>query len=121
MDNKTGFGKRSLHCFTLVLLTTIVTACGGTSAPPQAESTRNEIAKKSVEEFIASAKKRPKSAAQNLSVLMESLDAYASEYEGPYIQLRDTAKELQSLYQSSAAKDKIEAQLEALKQQAASL
>ncbi len=52
---------------------------------------------------------------------MESAEAYASEYEGPYIQLRDTAKELQSLYQSSAAKDKIEAQLDALKQQAESL
>ncbi|QDV49690.1 hypothetical protein [Gimesia fumaroli] len=115
------FGKKLLCCFTLVLLMTVLTACGGPAAAPQAEHTRNEVAQKSVEEFVASAKKNPKNAAQNLSVLMESLEAYASEYEGPYIQLRDTAKELQSLYQSSAAKDKIEAQLDALKQQAESL
>ena len=52
---------------------------------------------------------------------MESLDAYASEYEGPYIELRDAAKELLSLYQSSAAKDKIDAQLEVLQQKASAL
>ena len=121
MTGKLGFGKQLLCCFAFVLMTTVLTACGGPSAPPQAEHTRNEVAKKSVEEFVASARKSPKTAAQDLSVLMESLEAYASEFQGPYIQLRDTAKELQSLYQSSAAKDKIEAQLDALKQQAESL
>ncbi|WP_339733306.1 hypothetical protein [uncultured Gimesia sp.] len=121
MNSKFVFGKQLLRCFALILLTTIFTACGGPSAPPQAEHTRNEVAQKSVEEFVASAKKSPKGAAQNLSILMESLEAYASEFQGPYIKLNDTAKELQSLYQSSAAKDKIEAQLEALKQQAEAL
>lgn len=121
MNSKIGFGKQLLCCFTVILMTAVFAACGGREAPPQSEHTRNEVAQKSVEEFVASAKKSPKEAAQNLSVLMESLEAYASEYEGPYIKLRDTAKELQALYQSAAAQDKIDAQLDALKQQAESL
>ena len=79
------------------------------------------MVQKSIDEFIASAKKQPKAAAQNLSVLMESLEAYASEFEGPYVALRDEAKKLLEMYQSSAAKDKINAQLELLKQKADAL
>ena len=121
MKSRIAIGEQLVSCSVLFLLTVVFTGCGGPSAPPPSESQKSEIAQKSVEAFIVSAKKKPKSAAQELSVLMESLDAYASEYEGPYIELRDSAKELLSLYQSSAAKDKIRAQLDVLKQKAGAL
>lgn len=117
MIRNTQLTRRLVCCLSLLLLTSVLTACGGATAPPPSETARNESVKKSIDEFIAKAKKSPKTAAQNLTVLMESLDAYASEFEGPYIEVRDSAKELLSLYQSSAAKDKIEAQLEVLQQQ----
>lgn len=121
MKNRITFGKRLVCCSILFLFTTALTGCGGPSAPPPSETTKSEVAQKSIDEFIASAKKSPKSATQNLSILIESLDAYASEYQGPYIELRDAAKELSSLYQSAASKDKIQAQIDVLKQKADAL
>jgi len=121
MKSRIASVKRLVCCAALMLLTTTLTGCGGPSAPPPSETQKSEVAQKSIEAFIASATKNPKGAAQELSILMESLEAYASEYQGPYIELRDAAKELQSLYQSSASKDKIQAQLDVLKQKAAAL
>ncbi len=121
MKSRIAFGKRLVCCSILILFTTALTGCGGPSAPPPSESKKSEVAQKSIDEFITSAKKSPKSAAQNLSIMIESLDAYANEYQGPYIDLRDSAKELQSLYQSAASKDKIQAQLDVLKQKADAL
>lgn len=121
MKSRIAFGKQLVCCSVLLLLTIVFTGCGGPAAPPPSESQKSEVAQKSVEAFIASAKKKPKNAAQELSILMESLDAYASEYEGAYIELRDSAKALLSLYQSSASKDKIQAQLDVLKQKADAL
>ncbi|HAH49540.1 hypothetical protein [Gimesia sp.] len=111
-----------LACFAMLLLfSSVLTGCGGPSAPPPSETQKSEVAKKSIDDFVAAAKKSPRTAAQDLTILMESLDAYASEYGGPYIELRDAAKELLALYQSSAAKDKIDAQLEVLQQKANAL
>ncbi|MCR9230768.1 MAG: hypothetical protein NXI29_07120 [bacterium] len=117
-----GIGRQLLCCLALFLFTVSLTGCGGPpSTPPPSDTEKSEMVQKSIDEFIASAKKQPKAAAQNLSILMESLESYATEFEGPYIEVRDEAKKLQELYQSSAAKDKIAAQLEVLKQKASSL
>jgi hypothetical protein len=117
-----GSGRQLVSCLALFLLTVSVVGCGGPpSTPPPSETEKSDMVQKSIDEFIASAKKQPKAAAQNLSVLMESLEAYASEFEGPYVALRDEAKKLLEMYQSSAAKDKINAQLELLKQKADAL
>lgn len=122
MKSSVVSGKQLVCCLALIMITCTLTGCGGReSSPPPSQNEQSEMAQKSIDEFIASAKKSPKTAAQNLTILMESLDAYASEYGGPYIELRDAAKELLSLYQSSAAKDKIDAQLEVLQQKASAL
>tara|TARA_R110002074_G_scaffold228492_2_gene400175 strand:+ start:26 stop:403 length:378 start_codon:yes stop_codon:yes gene_type:complete len=122
MKNSIEIHKQLLCCIALIMITFTATGCGGReSSPPPTETEKSKVAQKSIDDFIAAAKKSPKQAAQNLSILMESLEAYASEYEGPYIELRDAAKELLSLYQSSAAKDKIDAQLEVLQQKASAL
>ena len=95
------FSKRLICCSVLFLFTTALVGCGSApSAPPPSETSKSEMAQKSIEDFIASAKKTPKDAAQELTILMESLDTYATEYEGSYVALRDSAKELLSLYQS---------------------
>ena len=121
MKNSIENYKQLLCCIALIMITFTATGCGGReSSPPPTETEKSKVAQKSIDDFAA-AKKSPKQAAQNLSILMESLEAYASEYEGPYIELRDAAKELLSLYQSSAAKDKIDAQLEVLQQKASAL
>ncbi|WP_417388207.1 hypothetical protein [Gimesia sp.] len=119
--NNSVFRGQLLCMAVLLLFSSVLTGCGAPSSPPPTETQKSDVAKKSVDEFVAAAKKKPKEAAQNLTILMESLDAYANEYEGPYIELRDAAKELLSLYQSSAAKDKIDAQLEVLQQKANAL
>ena len=122
MLNRTAFEKSLINCSLLILVMFALTACGGApSAPPPSEAKKSETAQKSIEDFITAAKKSPKTAAQELSVLMESLDAYATEYEGPYVALRDSAKELLGLYESKASKDKINAQLDVLKQKADAL
>ncbi len=122
MLSRTAFEKTFINCTLLVLVMFALTACGGApSAPPPSETEKSAAAQKSIDDFIAAAKKKPKSAAQELTVLMESLDAYATEYEGPYVALRDSAKELLGLYESKASKDKINAQLDVLKQKAGAL
>ena len=122
MKKSMEYGRRLICGLAIVVLTTALTGCGGPpSSPPPSETEKSEVAQKSIDDFIASAKKNPKGAAQQLSVLMESLEAYASEYQGPYIALRDEAKKLLEMYQNSADKDKINAQLEVLKQKADAL
>ena len=122
MLKRIALGKSLISCVALILVMLSLTACGGElSVPPPSATQKSEMAQKSIEAFITSAKKSPKAAARELSILMESLDAYATEFEGPYVALRDSAKELLGLYESKAAKDKINAQLDVLKQKADAL
>tara|TARA_R110002111_G_scaffold227346_2_gene288879 strand:- start:1213 stop:1590 length:378 start_codon:yes stop_codon:yes gene_type:complete len=121
MKSRIASAQQLVCCAALMLLTIALAGCGSPSALPPSEAQKSEVAQKSIDDFIASATKNPKGAAQELSILMESLEAYATEYQGAYTELRDAAKELQSLYQSGAPKDKIQAQLEVLKQKAAAL
>lgn len=121
MKQQVIYGRSLVYTGLLLLTITWFTGCGGPSAPPPSDAQKSEVAQKTVEEFIASAKKNPKAAPQNLSILMESLEAYANEYEGPYVELRDAAQELATLYQNSADKGKISTQLEVLQQKSAAL
>ncbi len=105
----------------ILLMTLLISGCGGSSAAPSTATEKSQMATKSIEQFVVAAKKRPKAAAQNLTVLMESLDAYANDHSEPFVELRNTAQELLSLYQGAAAKEKIKMQLELLQQKAAAL
>ena len=74
-----------------------------------------------VYEFITLAEKSPAKAPADLAMLKESLDAYAQDFGGGFIQLRDAASELERLYASSAGKSEIDAQLKTLKSLAGSV
>lgn len=95
--------------------------CGGPSDAPPTESQQATQAKQIVVDFTAQARKKPAQAPQQLDVLLEALDAYAANDGGPYVQLRDTAKELQTLYTNKADKPEIEKKLAELEQQANAL
>lgn len=94
---------------------------GGQSVPPPSDTEIGQMAKTRVAEFVQKTKTQPKAAASNLALLLESLDAFASQYGGPYVELRDTAKQLQGMYQRKASKQEIEGQLGKLTQQADAL
>lgn len=122
MEISMASGRRLVCCLALFIFTVSLAGCGGPpTTPPATDSEQSEVAQKSIDDFIAAAKKQPKEAAQNLSILMESLEAYASEFQGPYVELRDEAKKLLDMYQNSAARDKVDAQLDVLKQKSDAL
>ncbi|QDT26253.1 hypothetical protein Enr10x_15540 [Gimesia panareensis] len=122
MEISMASGRRLVCCLALFIFTVSLPACGGPpSMPPPTDSEQSEVAQKSIDDFIAAARKEPKQAAQKLSILMESLEAYASEFQGPYVELRDEAKKLLDMYQNSAAKEKIDAQLDVFKQKSDAL
>ena len=98
--------------------------CSESTPPPSAEQT-GSVAKQSILEFSAAAKRNPKQAKSNLSVLMESFDGYVASTNGPekdqYAQIQATAKDLLGLYEKSAPKAEIDAKLEQLTTQANAL
>lgn len=99
----------------------MVGGCGSPSDAPPSEAQQATRAKQIVVDFTAQARKKPAQAPQQLNVLLEALDAYAANHGGPYVQLRDTAKELQTLYTNKADKADIEKKLAELEQQANTL
>lgn len=121
MNNSSKLTGYPAYHAMILLMALLISGCGGSSAAPSTATEKSQMATKSIEEFVIAAKKRPKAAAQHLTVLMESLDAYASDNSEPFVELRVTAQELLSLYQSAAAKEKIKMQLELLQQKAAAL
>ena len=85
---------------TLFCIAIIAVGCGGgrpATAPPE-DSVVLENAAVRVLEFIAKAEKKPKASQGELDVLMESLDAYAEQYQGKLLELRDAAKEMKQTY-----------------------
>jgi hypothetical protein len=89
--------------------------CGGpATAPPPEAAAVGAGAKALVEQFVQSARANPNAAAGELTVLMESLDSYATAHAGPFVELRDAAKELQGLLAKPASKPEIDAQLDKL-------
>ncbi|MEN6498589.1 MAG: hypothetical protein ABFD16_30155 [Thermoguttaceae bacterium] len=107
----------------LLLCALFLAGCGtgGPTAPPPSDTEIGQMAKTRVAEFVQKTKTQPKAAASNLALLLESLDAFAAQYGGPYVELRDTAKQLQGMYQRKASKQEIEGQLGKLTQQADAL
>jgi hypothetical protein len=92
-----------------------LSGCGGpATAPPPEAAVVGSGAKALVEQFVQNARANPAAAAGELSVLMESLDSYAAQQAGPFVELRDTARELQGLLAKPASKPEIDAQLDKL-------
>ena len=52
---------------------------------------------------------------------MESLDSYADQHQGGYVQLRDTAQKLQTLYANNGGRTDIDATLSELETEAKGL
>jgi hypothetical protein len=97
----------------IVCLCLFSVGCSDTAAPPQT----NEIAtmaQSQVQSFVESANQQPRRAAAELDMMMESLDAYANDFGGEFVQLRDTAAQLKELYASEASQSELESQLEKL-------
>ena len=89
--------------------------CGGpATAPPPDAAAVSSGARTLVEQFVQKARANPNAAVGDLAVLMESLDSYATAHAGPFVELRDTAKELQDLLAKPASKPEIDAQLDKL-------
>lgn len=107
----------------LLLCVLFLAGCGtgGPTAPPPSTTEIGQMAKTRVADFVQKAKTQPKTTASDLALLLESLDAFASQYGGPYVELRDTAKTLQGMYHRKANKQEIDTQLGKLTQQASAL
>lgn len=98
-------------CVTLLSLP----GCGGpATAPPPDAAAVGTGARTLVEEFVQKARANPNAAAGDLAVLMESLDSHAVAQAGPFVELRDTGKELQDLFAKPASKPEIDVQLDKL-------
>jgi hypothetical protein len=96
-------------------------ACGRSSGSAPAA---NEVAKAvqfQVDPFIENARKSPKTAPEELTIMLESLDSYAQSQGEAFAELNDTAKELKAMYDRKAPKAEIDAQLDKLKAQSDAL
>ncbi len=95
----------------LGLFCLIVIGCGDSAPPPAPDEQANQV-RQQISAFMESAQRSPRTAAQELSILRESLDAYAenatSENAETYKGIAETAKELEAAYQSGASSDKIQ-------------
>lgn len=109
----------------LMILCLVAAGCTTDSAPPPAETLQGTEAKRIILAYVQKAKRAPATAANDLSVLRESLDAYAANASGAsaetYVKIRDTAQELQDLYAKKAPPAEITAKLDQLAQLAESL
>ena len=63
-------------------------------------------AKQRIDGFVETSLKNPKQAKVDLEILMESLDSYARDYDGKFVELRDLAKA--SVPEVEKAKTKLE-------------
>lgn len=88
------------------LLLITLAGCGGESTPPPTVSQIATTAKERLDGYVESALKNPKQAGDQLTVLLESLDGYAKEYGGGFVELRDMAKAMVPEVQK--AKNKLE-------------
>ena len=82
----------------------------GSTPPPQTQQIGGQ-AKKQVLDFVAAAKKTPKKAPENLAMLNELLEAYASEYGKEFEPVKEEGRKLQELYKKKASQAEIQAQL----------
>jgi outer membrane PBP1 activator LpoA protein len=113
------YWKSAACCLVLALF---LAGCGSDkTAPPPSKSDVAAQTKAQVDEFVQKAKQNPQTAASDLELLIESLDARAADSGGAYGGLRDAAKELLAMYQRSAGQAEISGQLDKLSQAAAGL
>jgi hypothetical protein len=107
----------------LALFALIVVLCPGCQShdPPPDPDEFADAAQKRVQAFVEAARQNSQDAPQQLSLLMESLDSYAEQHQGAYVQLRDTAQDLQTLYANDGSRTDIEAKLNELDTQAKEL
>jgi hypothetical protein len=95
--------------------------CGSKAAAPAKDKMAGET-KTLVTDFVKKAKTQPpKTAATNLTALLESLEARAKQYGGNYDALLEAAKQLQTSYQKTTPPKTIHEQLDKLSQAASSL
>ncbi|WP_166827001.1 hypothetical protein [Thalassoroseus pseudoceratinae] len=95
----------------LGMLCLLAVGCGESAPPPAADEQAKQV-RQQINAFMESAQRSPRTAAQELAVMRESLDAYAENASGEtaetYQAIADTAKELEAAYQSGASSDKIQ-------------
>jgi hypothetical protein len=118
------FWRRSMSWLRhLALLALAVALCAGCQSPdpPPDPDEFADAAQKRVSEFVVRARANPQDAPQDLALLMESLDSYAEQHQGGYVQLRDTAQKLQTLYANNGGRTDIDATLSELETEAKGL
>lgn len=88
------------------LLIVLLAGCGGESTPAPTTAQIGTAVKERFDSFVETALKNPKQAATEMTILMESLDAYARDYGGAFVELRDMTKA--AIPEVQKAKNKLE-------------
>jgi len=101
-------------CVVLLFCSTFM-GCGGGSAPKPKTTEIATLAKSSVNSTAERIATSPKSASQEMALLLESLEAYARDYGGSFKELLATAKSVQSELSASPDQAKVESELVRLK------
>lgn len=105
----------------LLALSLAFSGCSGDSAPPPQKAEIAAQARTTVQSFLETARKAPKRAGQEATILLESLEAMATEYGEPYTVLLEKARDVEAKYKANAPKGEIDAALETLEQQVTAL
>lgn len=110
------FSRPFFRLFSVLMLGLVISGCsGGTGdAPPPQESEIAAQARSSVQNFLDIARTTPKRAAEEATILLESLEAMANEHGEPYVAILEQARAVEAKYKASAPKAEIDAELKKL-------
>ncbi len=99
-----------LHLAFALFVSATLAGCGGPgTAPAPAQSEVAQAVQSRVTSLLEFLKKSPKNAAQEIAIARESLESYATNHKGKFVDVAEAAKELQGLYENKAPAAQIEA------------
>ncbi len=95
----------------LSLICVVATGCGSENASAPKSSETAAAAKQQIDKAVSQITQSPATASNDLGLLLESLEAYARDYGGPFKDLLETAKSVQSELNGKPDQSKLESEL----------
>jgi hypothetical protein len=110
----------SMRTLALVLVVFQLSACDQGAVVPQ-QSEINKSIRQQVLSFVETARESPDQGPTELEMLIESIEGYEDMGDEQFVQLQDSAEQLEIMYRQQASQAAISKQLDRLEAQANAL